>query len=545
MYERYFGLREPPFNPTPDPRFFYTNLRFQEAFATLAYGVEQRKGIIVATGEPGTGKTTLLKSFLQSVGPRTHLSCVLDPRLNFVELLGCALQPLGLAPCLTDRVSALERLKPYLLDQLARDHTVAFLLDEAQDIDDTVLDELRLLTDLERGGARLLQLVLIGQPGLEAKLDRPSLRYLRQRIALRARLEPLAEEEVRPYIDFRLAAAGYQGKPIFQTAAVRRIEFFSRGIPRVINIICDNALLVACFTSQVEIGAEIIDEIADDLQLGERGAEQERDFIPADGDAKDDQQRLEVKTPPPNFAERAAPFQARREVGPGIMAAWTGWSERFDKACACLRPAAPWATLVAAIGGALLVMWSHAKSPEALSLVTKPMEEIQQTLTPLPGRIHRAVIENPLWQNALKKLAIEERQSLEWDWSEDRAPATEQNSPREKSRKLAKAGARVDPVRDSERVPRASARAPGSHAVPTARKPSPSSRREEFIVVENSFVRDKPTAGADIVATLRPGTRVEVRRRSGEYFQIRSLGGEAIRGYVHKEDAFFKAVRDY
>ena len=236
MYETYFSLRELPFSVTPDPRFLYINSNYQEAFATLCYGVQQRKGITVITGPAGTGKTTLVKMFLQNAASTAHISCVLDPHLSFLEILRCTADAFGLPPCGDNRLAIIQQLKEYLLEQLTQDHVVALLLDEAQDLDDQVIEELRLLSDLEHAGTRLLQLVLIGQLELETSLNRASLNHLRQRIALRARLVPLGDEEIRAYIAFRLAAAGYGGAAIFQSAAVQRIAFFSHGVPRLIKM---------------------------------------------------------------------------------------------------------------------------------------------------------------------------------------------------------------------------------------------------------------------------------------------------------------------
>ncbi len=277
MYESYFGLREPPFSVTPNPRFFFTNSSCREAFATLCYGVEQRKGIVVVTGEAGTGKTTLLKMFMHRASASVHASYILDPHLSFAELLRCTLAVLGLEGA-GDRLTITRRFYGYLVEQLTNDHLVVLLLDEAQDISDEVLNELTLLSDLENDGAKLLQIVFVGQPEFESKIEQLSFHRLKQRIALRSRLTPLSADEISPYIDFRLTAAGYRGKTIFFNAAVERIAFYSKGIPRLVNVICDNALLIACATSQNVVDAETIEEAADGLQLRARYASP-RSFI--------------------------------------------------------------------------------------------------------------------------------------------------------------------------------------------------------------------------------------------------------------------------
>ena len=249
MYEKHFRLRELPFNLTPDPRFLYSHPSCQEAFATLCYGVENRKGIVLITGAAGTGKTTLIKLFMEKAAQPVRAACILDPHLTFVELLQCALDAFGVTELNADRVSLMQQFRDYLLDQYSHDHRVALLLDESQDIQDEVLEELRLVSDLEYAGDKLLQLVLAGQPEFESRLQQPRFDQLKQRVALRSRLEPLGEEEIGPYIDFRLRTAGYYESSIFQRAAVQRIGCVSQGIPRLINVICDHALLIACATS--------------------------------------------------------------------------------------------------------------------------------------------------------------------------------------------------------------------------------------------------------------------------------------------------------
>jgi len=162
MYEKHFSLRELPFNLTPDPRFLYTHPSCQEAFATLCYGVENRKGIVVITGAAGTGKTTLIKLFMEKAAQRVRAACILDPHLTFIELLQCALDAFGVTQLSGDRVSLMQQFRDYLLEQRSHDHRVALLLDESQDIQDEVLEELRLISDLEHAGYKLVQLVLAG-----------------------------------------------------------------------------------------------------------------------------------------------------------------------------------------------------------------------------------------------------------------------------------------------------------------------------------------------------------------------------------------------
>ena len=267
MYDAYFGFRESPFSVTPDPRFFYTNPVYLEAFATLRYGIEAKKGFIVITGEVGTGKTTLLRKLLRNLADTVHSVFVFNSCLSFTELLQLTLQDLGLTPKTQSKVAMLQELNDYLIKQLEQGHTVTMLIDEAQNLSDEVLENLRLLSNLETDQEKLIQIVLIGQPELQAKLAQPHLRQLKQRVAVQCRLNPLMDNEVRPYIDSRLMAAGYEGKDLFHPDAVERIAYYSKGIPRIINIICDNALLSAYAASQQIVSADKIDSVARDLEL--------------------------------------------------------------------------------------------------------------------------------------------------------------------------------------------------------------------------------------------------------------------------------------
>jgi len=268
MYNSYFGFVESPFSVTPDPRFFYTNPIYQEAYAILRYGIEAKKGFIVITGEVGTGKTTLLRKLLRNLENTVHSVFIFNTDLSFLELLQLTLHDLGLATKEASKVTMLQELNNYLIKQLKQGHTVATLIDEAQNLSDDALENLRLLSNLETDQEKLLQIVLMGQPELEAKLDQPKLRQLKQRVALQCRLAPLKVGEVGPYIDFRLRAVGYKDKDLFHPDAIQQIAFYSKGIPRLMNIICDNALLCAYARSKKIVSADMIKEVAGDLRTG-------------------------------------------------------------------------------------------------------------------------------------------------------------------------------------------------------------------------------------------------------------------------------------
>jgi general secretion pathway protein A len=316
MYNRYFGLRESPFSVTPDPRFFYTNPVYLETYAALRYGIEAKKGFIVVTGEVGTGKTTLLRKLLRSFETNVHSVFIFNTYIDFPELLQVALRDLGLAPKDTTKVTLLEELNGYLIEQLKQGHNVAMLIDEAQNLSAETLENLRLLSNLETDQEKLLQIVLMGQPELEAKLDQPKLRQLKQRVAVQCRLGPLKDDEVGPYIDFRLRTAGYEGNGLFHRDAVRQIAFYSKGIPRLINIICDNALLIAYAESRKVVPVDIIKQVARDLRIGAEVEIAQAQPTPALL-APSTTRQPSFRKPPGQIPEH----QARRFVTAGVSAA--------------------------------------------------------------------------------------------------------------------------------------------------------------------------------------------------------------------------------
>ena len=295
MYSDHFGFAELPFSVSPDARFWYANSLYREAFATLRYGIETRKGFIVITGEAGTGKTTLLRKFMQSARGSVHTAFIFNTHLSFTELLRLVLHDLGLPNSSHDRLTLMAELNTYLFNQLDQGHIVSLLVDEAQNLSDDLLEELRLLSNLETDRAKLIQIVLIGQPELESKLEQPELRQLKQRIAIRCRLLPLKSNEVAPYIHSRLQTVGYQGPALFDSESIQHLARYSKGIPRLINVICDNALLIAYANSHRKVSAEIIHEVARDLQLSgptqPRTSEQPAETSAPAPDRKDDERR--------------------------------------------------------------------------------------------------------------------------------------------------------------------------------------------------------------------------------------------------------------
>ena len=244
MYNQFYGFRESPFNITPDPRFLFFSDRHREAYNHILFGIRERKGFIQVTGEVGAGKTTLCRALLDELGPSYVTALILNPYLkNPTQLLRTILAELGLQPGKADLVTCLEMLNRFLLEQLEKGNDVVLLIDEAQDLDSEMLEQVRLLSNLETDQRKLLQIVLIGQPELREKLNDRSLRQLRQRITVRYHLTPLSRPEVERYIQHRLQIAGGNGRPAFTPWAIRSIFRYSGGVPRLVNAVCDKALL--------------------------------------------------------------------------------------------------------------------------------------------------------------------------------------------------------------------------------------------------------------------------------------------------------------
>jgi len=247
MYNDFYGFREAPFNITPDPRFLYFSDRHREAYNHILFGLRERKGFIQLTGEVGAGKTTVCRALLEELGPQYRTALILNPCLTGDQLLRSILIELGLEPS-DDRVTCLQRLNQYLLDQLAEGNDVVLLIDEAQDLDFDILEQIRLLSNLETDQRKLLQIVLLGQPELRDKLNDTRLRQLRQRITVRYHLAPLSRREMEQYIQHRLQVAGANGSPSFSRWALGGIHRYSGGVPRLVNAVCDKALLCGYVT---------------------------------------------------------------------------------------------------------------------------------------------------------------------------------------------------------------------------------------------------------------------------------------------------------
>jgi len=267
MYRTFYGLIRPPFEMTPDPGFLYLGDTHREGLATLVYGVRSRKGFVMLTGEVGTGKTTLLHALLAQLDASTDSAYIFNPCLEPLDFFQMLFDDLGIEETCTGKAEYLLALNHYLIDRLQSDRTVLLIIDEAQNLSREMLEEVRLLSNLETPNSKLIQILLVGQPELGEMLDRDDLRQLRQRIVLRHELKPFDADELEAYVEERLRLAGYTGKGIFKRSALRELFAVTGGVPRLVNVVCDGALLTGYGRDQATLDAEIIREVANDLHL--------------------------------------------------------------------------------------------------------------------------------------------------------------------------------------------------------------------------------------------------------------------------------------
>jgi general secretion pathway protein A len=271
MYQSHFGLAEPPFSITPDPRFLYLSRGHRDALAYLHYGIEERKGFMVLCGEVGVGKTLVIRTLLGQLSEQVESAIVMNARLEFRQLLYLALIDFGLRPTSQSKVGLLLCLQEFLLGLRDRRANAVLIIDEAQNLTEEALEDFRLLSNLEAANTKLVQIVLVGQPELRSLLRRPSLRQLRQRIPGIFDLTRLPPDALAGYVDFRLSVAG-EGKAagLFDEEALNEISIASGGIPRLINQVCDRALLVAYAKGADRVFSEHVLEAAEELEIGAR-----------------------------------------------------------------------------------------------------------------------------------------------------------------------------------------------------------------------------------------------------------------------------------
>jgi general secretion pathway protein A len=269
MYRKFYGFKERPFEITPDPKFVYLSESHQEALAHLRYAVQEGKGFSIITGEAGTGKTTLVHMLLNKLDGRVRTSYIFNPILDRSDFLNYVCDDLGIeSDGMKSRGQCLTALHNFLLACFAENEKVFLIIDEAQTLDPNLLQEVRLLTNLETSKSKLLHVILLGQPELNRILEESRFRPLKQRITVRYHLQPLNRKETKEYILFRLKRAGSRDIAIFVTGAIKEIYKYSKGIPRLINIVCDNALLTGYSQEQNRISKAVIRDVIRDLEGG-------------------------------------------------------------------------------------------------------------------------------------------------------------------------------------------------------------------------------------------------------------------------------------
>ena len=291
-FESYFGFRETPFGVTPDPRFFYSHPLYLEGLAALVYGIKAKKGLMLLTGEVGTGKTILLRKLMRQLETTVQFVFISSSHITSYGLVELMIQDLGIANREKNRLEMIHELNEHLLQQLKKGQTVALLIDEGQNLSDDALEGLCSLSNLETEEEKLLQIVLVGQPELATRLTKSSFRRIKQRIAIHHRLHSLQTVgEVEDYIRHRLRVVGYDGPEIFNREAIEAVWYYSAGTPRLINIVCDGALAMTCQTFKKKVSAYTVMKAASALLL-ERGYEAPKLGLPEVGTPR-------VKTPTP------------------------------------------------------------------------------------------------------------------------------------------------------------------------------------------------------------------------------------------------------
>lgn len=268
MYNAYFGFDENPFSLSPDPAFLYRSTQHEEALANLIYGVQSRKGFIVLTGEVGTGKTTMLeclRDFLEA--QRIEFAFVFNSRITSDQFFEMIAYDLDLRCQRTSKTEVLIALNEMLIQQANQGRTSVLIVDEAHNLEWEVLEEIRMLGNLENRRGKLIQIILAGQPELDRKLDAPNLRQLKQRIVLRCMLEPFSEQDASDYINSRMEKAGMPDQTVFSPELIQEIHVRTQGIPRVINAVCDNLLLTAFAVETKVCTMEMLDEVCRDMRL--------------------------------------------------------------------------------------------------------------------------------------------------------------------------------------------------------------------------------------------------------------------------------------
>lgn len=266
MYEAFFGLKEKPFNLTPDPAFLFLSNKHQEALSHFLYGIKERKGFIEITGEIGAGKSTLCRALLTKVGENVRTAYLLNSNITSdTQLLQSIIDDLGIKPSGKNKMALLKAMNKFLLEQASLGNNVVLIIDEAQNLKPRVLEQIRMLSNIETDKEKLLQIILVGQPQLKDLLRSPELAQLNQRITVRYHVSGLNRDETESYVKHRLHVAGGNGDITFAPSAFDNIHSFSGGIPRLINVLCDKAFLLAYVRESRHIDEEIIQQASSEV----------------------------------------------------------------------------------------------------------------------------------------------------------------------------------------------------------------------------------------------------------------------------------------
>jgi type II secretory pathway predicted ATPase ExeA len=516
----------------------------------VRHGIETRKGLIVIVGEAGSGKTLFLKSLVRDLATKAKTVIVQNPQADLDEMLRLLMERLQLQGTLDDRTTRLERLTEYLIEERSEGRIVCLFVDEAQDLEADTLDDLRLLANLEFEGDALLPLVLVGQPELNLKLDQPSAVRIKQRVALTRNIYPLIRKEVGPYIHTRLKVAGYERNTLFDAEAIDSIAAHSGGIPRMVNAICDNALMRAHSLQQRVISAQIVDQVARELRISAPLSLQKQSnralIEPASPDRRESRRQ--------HAKPQSVHFDLDEQEAGGLRQSSDfhvlGTSDPISGAATEMkRNAAPGARsmgvrwYVFAGSLVLLLLALNIVNSSQFAGLYSALTGITPT-RPEPSALQPQTSEFPdeiKTERALNTRSTPDRIETK------REPFDIATSNPANEMKANDAVGAANPLPAQPVEPSAPAL---ESAGPQAQPAEPSSGKKNetkpvavtLEVVARSKVRAKPNDESEIIAELEPGNRVTVLAKSRDYYHVRSVDDKTIRGYVHREDAFFESA---